>query len=78
MSVTRLKQSIFENISQIDDIEFLNAIKVILDSKNPNSGFKLSEFQLERIQNIHQQYEQGQTQTHEDLQLEIEQWLSTK
>lgn len=78
MIITKLRQDIFDSIAQIEDEEFLQAIKVILDNKSIPIGFKLSHFQIERITAVRKQHELGQTQTHEDLLLELDQWLNTK
>jgi len=67
-----------EKISLIDDESFLVAIKTILDSKVSSSIYQLSDFQKERIALGREQLSNGQVISNEDLQSEIEQWLSTK
>jgi hypothetical protein len=67
-----------QRISLIDDEPFLVAIKTILDSKVTSSVYQLSNFQKERISLGREQLKNGQVISNEDLQSEIDQWLSTK
>jgi hypothetical protein len=78
MNTVELRHMINQRISLIDDEPFLVAIKTILDSKVSPSIYKLSNFQKERISLGREQLKNGQVISHEDLQSEIDQWLSTK
>ena len=78
MSTVELRNSIIEQLSQIEDVSFLNALKTIIASKASDSVYELSDFQKKRIELGRQQIEDGQTISHEDLQKEIDQWLSSK
>jgi hypothetical protein len=78
MSTIELRQLINAHLSHIEDVSFLNAIKTIIESKVADGVYKLSDFQKERIDLARQQLKNGQTISHEDLQKEIDQWLSTK
>jgi len=78
MDTIELRHMINEKISLIDDESFLVAIKTILDSKVSSSIYQLSDFQKERIALGREQLSNGQVISNEDLQSEIEQWLSTK
>ena len=78
MDTIELRHMINEKISLIDDKSFLVAIKTILDSKVSSSIYQLSDFQIERIALGREQLSNGQVISNEDLQSEIEQWLSTK
>ena len=78
MNTVELKQMINQRISLIDDEPFLVAIKTILDTKLTSSIYKLSDFQKERISLGREQLKNGQIISNEDLQSEIDQWLSTK
>ena len=64
--------------SQIDDEPILNAIKTILGTKVSSTIYKLSNFQKERISLGREQLKNGEVISNEDLQAEIDQWLSTK
>jgi gas vesicle protein len=78
MSTIELRQIITEQISHIDDVSFLKAIKTIIESKVSEGTYKLSDYQKKRIDIARQQLKNGQTIAHEDLQKEIDQWLSSK
>ena len=78
MSTIELRHIINEHLSHIEDVSFLNAIKTIIESKASGGIYRLSEFQKERIDSARQQLKNGQTISHDDLQKEIDQWLSTK
>jgi len=78
MNTVELRQSINEKISLIEDESFLVAIKTIIDSKVSSTIYKLSNFQKERISLGREQLENGRVISNDDLQSEIDQWLSTK
>ena len=78
MSTLELRQKITEQISHIDDVSFLNAIKVIIESKVSEVTYKLSDYQKKRIVSARQQIKNGQTIADVDLQKEVDQWLSSK
>jgi predicted transcriptional regulator len=67
-----------EQLSLIEDVSFLNALRTIIASKVSDSVYELSDFQKKRIELGRQQIEDGQTISHEDLQKEIDQWLNSK
>lgn len=78
MSTIDIRKKIIDQLSNIDDISFLNAIKTLVDSKAEEKTYKLSEFQKERIRLGREQLSKGQTISHEALQKEIDQWLKSK
>ena len=78
MSTLELRHIITEQLSHIDDINFLNALKTIIESKVSEGIYKLSDFQKARINSARQQLKNKQTISHDDLQKEINQWLSSK
>lgn len=78
MSTIELRHIITEQLSHIDDVSFLNAIKTIIESKVSEVTYKLSDFQKKRIDLARQQLKSGQTISNEDLQKEVDQWLSSK
>jgi len=78
MSTLELRNSIMEQLSLIEDVSFLNALRTIIASKVSDSVYELSDFQKKRIELGRQQIEDGQTISHEDLQKEIDQWLNSK
>lgn len=45
-----MKNLLISRIAEIDDVQFLKAIKTILDTKTENSVMSLSETQLQEIE----------------------------
>jgi gas vesicle protein len=78
MSTIELRHIITERLSHIDDVSFLNAIKTIIESKVSEGTYKLSDYQKNRIDSARQQLKNRQSISHDDLQKEIDQWLSSK
>jgi len=78
MSTVELRHIILEQLMQIDDESFLSALKTIIDSKISNGIYELSEYEKERIYLGRERMKNGETISNEDVQKEIEQWLSEK
>jgi len=78
MSTVELRKKIINQLSRIEDVSFLRAIKTLVDSKAHEEIYKLSEFQRERIREGREQIRSGQTISNEALQKEIVQWLGSK
>ena len=78
MSTIELRKKIINQLSRIEDVSFLRAIKTLVDSKAHEEIYKLSEFQRERIREGREQLRNGKTISNEALQKEIVQWLGTK
>jgi hypothetical protein len=78
MSTIELRELIINQLTQINDISFLNAIKTIIDSKAKEEAYKLSGYQKDRIRTGREQLLKGQTISHDELQKEIDQWLQSK
>lgn len=78
MSTIELRHIISEHLSHIDDVSFLKAIKTIIESKASEGNYKLSDHQKKRIDLARLQLKSGQTISNDDLQKEVDQWLSSK
>jgi hypothetical protein len=78
MGTIELRNIITEKLSHINDVSFLNAIKTIIESKVSEGTYNLSDYQKIRIDSGRQQLKNKQTISHDDLQKEIDQWLSSK
>ena len=78
MSIAELRHIIIEKLSLIDDASFLKAIKTIIESKADERVYQLSDFQKRRIEAGREQVRKRKTISHEKLQKEITQCLSTK
>lgn len=78
MSTVELRHIISEHLLQIEDESFLNALKTIIESKISGGIYKLNEYEKERIFLAREDLKNGQTISHENLQMEINQWFSGK
>jgi hypothetical protein len=78
MSTVELKQIITDHLTHIDDKQFLNALKTILESKISDNIYYLSDFQKKRIEQSRKEFREGKTISDNDLQKEIDQWLDSK
>jgi hypothetical protein len=78
MTTIDLKNVLIHKISEIDDISFLKAIKVILDSKTNNKILMLTDQQKEDIMASKKEVESGLIFSEKELDKEIQEWLSVK
>lgn len=78
MSTIELRHIITEHLSHIDDPTFLCALKTIVESKISSGIYTLSDFQKDRIISSRQDLKEGNIISHEELQNEIDQWLSER
>ncbi len=78
MSTVELRHIIAEQLSQIEDVTFLEAIKTIIDSKISDGIYQLSDFQKERVDNAREELKNYETISHEEVQKEINKWLKEK
>lgn len=76
MSTDELKKHLHEGIENIDDNEFLNTIKELIDHKYSASSVpKMSDWQLKRIRESEKQISQGDFLTNEEADKIIDKWL---
>lgn len=53
MTVTKLKNIINKRISKVEDLDLLNTINLILDSKDRNKGvYNLTEIQRKKLKRV--------------------------
>ncbi|WP_299290126.1 hypothetical protein [uncultured Mucilaginibacter sp.] len=77
MSAQNIKTLLHESIENINDEDFLFAVKQILDRKYlPLDQPKLSKEQIQRIEESKQQIKQGQFLTNEQADKLVEKWLN--
>jgi len=77
MSTQEIKQLLHESIENIDDGEFLIAVKQIIDRKyTPGTVPNLSEWQLERIESSKEQIKHGKSLSNNQADLLVEKWLN--
>jgi hypothetical protein len=76
MATNEIKQHLFEGINNIDEPDFLMALKEMVDRKYAESPSpKLSELQLRRINESEDQIKSGDSFTDEQVNMIIERWL---
>ena len=78
MTTIELKKSIILRIAEIEDSEFLKAIKTIIDSNQSDAVFKVSEPMKKDIEKGRKQIREGKYTTQEDLEKEINAWLKER
>ncbi len=79
MTTTKLKNILTQKISKIDDTDFLNAIRIIIEMKeNAGDVYKLNEIQRKRIKKSKEQIKNGEIVENDQVFDEIEKWLKEK
>ena len=78
MTMMELKSILVHRISEINDIRFLEAIKTILDEKAEDSKFELTNDQKKEIAESKKEILQGLFIDDNDLDSDIQGWLSAK
>ena len=76
MKSQKIKTLLHESIENINDDDFLIAIKQILDRKyTPSEQPKLSKIQIARIKESKEQIKQGKSLTNEQADKLVDRWL---
>lgn len=76
MSTEQLKNLVIDRISEIEDENFLRAIKTILDTNTVAASiYKLTEEQKQKVTIGFAQLDNGQIISNEELEQEEEEWL---
>lgn len=79
MTTIKLKNKITEKISKLEDIDLLEAINHILESKENNMKiYELTEIQREKIKKSNLQFKEGKRLSNEKVFEEIGKWLKEK
>ncbi len=78
MTMLELKSILIHRISEINDIRFLEAIRTILDEKAEDTVFVLTEEQKLEINQSRNEIKEGLFVSNEELDNEIQAWLSAK
>lgn len=78
MTTLELKNILIHRIAEIEDISFLKAINLILDSKTDKKIIMLSDDQRDEIIASKKEIEQGLFMEHEAFDKEIKEWLKEK
>lgn len=78
MTTIELKKQLIEQISKVDDVSHLEAIKTLLDTKMVRGTIILSEEQKAALDAARLEAENGQVYTDEEVDKEIRAWLRAK
>jgi len=78
MNAIQLKQELIHRISIIDDIDFLNAIKTILDYKKKENFIELTVDQEKELLFASKEGKKGNVISQSELDQKVEEWLSEK
>jgi len=78
MTAIELKTLLIHKISEINDISFLKALKVILDSKTETETIQLTQEQLDEIIASKKEIEQGSSIENSVLEKEVKLWLNAR
>lgn len=77
MSTQNIKALLYESIENINDEDFLLAVKQILDRRYlPSDQPELSKEQIQRIEESKQQIKQGKFLTNAQADQLVEKWLN--
>jgi hypothetical protein len=76
MTTIQLKKSLIHQITDIEDISFLKALKTIIETKTKSDVISLTNEQRTEIIESKKQIENGLFKKHEELQQEFEKWLN--
>ena len=76
MTTIQLKKSLIHQITDIEDISFLKALKTIIETKTKSDILYLTNEQRAEIIESKKQVENGLFTKQEDLQQEFEKWLN--
>jgi hypothetical protein len=78
MTTVELKNILMHRIAGINDKSFLAAIKTIIESKSNTTIYKTTPEQRSRIKEGRTQIAKGEYFTNEQVEIEIDKWLSEK
>ena len=78
MNTIQLKQELIQRISRIEDIDFLNAIKTILDYNKKDTVIELTADQEKELLIASKQGKEGNVISQSEMDQKVEEWLSVK
>ena len=76
MTTIQLKKNLIHQISEIEDVSFLNALKTIIDAKTQASVVELTEMQRAEIDQSKKNVDEGLFSDQSELNQMFEQWQS--
>lgn len=78
MNTIQLKQELIHKISSIEDIDFLNAIKTILDYKIKDSFIELTADQEKELLLASEEGKKGPVISQSEMDQKVEKWLKER
>lgn len=78
MNAIQLKQELINRISRIEDIDFLYAIKIILDCKKKESFIELTADQEKELLFASKEGKKGNMISQSEMDQKVEEWLGGK
>jgi hypothetical protein len=78
MNAIQLRQELIHRISRIEDIDFLNAIKTILDYKKKENFIELTPDQEKELLFASKEGKKGKVISQSEMDRKVEKWLSEK
>ena len=78
MNAIQLKQELINRISRIEDIDFLNAIKTILDYKKKEPFIELTADQEKELLIASKEGKEGNVISQSEMDQKVEKWLGGK
>ena len=78
MNTFQLNQELIQSISSIEDIDFLNAIKTILDYKKKEFFIELTTDQEKELLLASKEGKKGNVISQSEMDQKVEEWLDEK
>lgn len=75
MSISNLKEILIRRIKEIEDENFLNAIKELTDHLSDDRPYELNDFEKQKITIARKQVKDGKISSHEEVVERVESWL---
>jgi len=78
MNTIQLRQELIHRISRIEDIDFLNVIKTILDYKKKESFIELTADQEKELLFASKEGKKGKVISQSEMDQKVKEWLNEK
>lgn len=78
MTATQLKNTINKKVSKINDEKFLNALKLIIETKENSDVYKVSDMQRRMLMQSRRDVEKGKVFSNAQVFKEAKKWLKEK
>jgi hypothetical protein len=78
MSTLEIKSIIAKYLEEIDDKDFLNAIRTILETRLEKNVYQLSRDEKSRLDEARAEYKVGNAIPHEEVKKNIKKWMDSK